>query len=178
MGSKRVITASHEVVPYFLDFEFDDNGIDVVPLSMGMVCGDGRHLYMEFDFDEQRVSKNLWVWTNVVPLLKLPKTSRVTLAGARARILRFVRLQPKPQFWGWYADYDWYLFSRIFGGMLKVPEHYGMLCLDLQQLFLHLGAQADAKPPQPLDQHNALADARWNELFYKNLMQLFTRMNT
>jgi len=178
MGSKQVITrASHEVVPYFLDFEFDDNGVDVIPISMGLVCGDERHLYLEFEFNEERVEKNAWVWANVVPLLRWKKAQRLTMAAARAMILRFVRLHPKPQFWGYYADYDWYLFSRIFGGMLKIPEHFGMLCLDLQQFFLHLDSPGDARPPQPTDQHNALADARWNASFYKNLIQLHHRQH-
>jgi len=174
VGSQRVITrASREVVPYFLDFEFDDNGHDVIPISMGLVCGDERHLYLEFLFDEARVARNPWVSQHVVPLLKWPKSERVTMAGARMKILRFVRTHPKAQFWGYFADYDWYLFCRIFGGLMHLPDHIGHLCLDLQQFFMHLDSPAHVKPPMPEQQHNALADARWNWEFYKAMMQLF-----
>lgn len=164
MGSKRVIRAAYqaaEVVPYCLDFEFDDTGPDTIPISMGIACGDGRRLYLEFAFDEERVARNAWVSANVVPLLSWPAHARLSLRQARDRISRFVRPTPRPQFWGYYGAYDWYLYCKIYGGMLNLPRHHGHLCMDVQQFFMHLGSPQGVRPPMPGNLHNARADAVW-----------------
>lgn len=173
MGSKRVLRAaseSVEVVPYFLDFEFEDTGVDTMPISMGIACGDGRTLYLEFAFDRERVARNAWVSANVVPLLRVPPEARVSFAQARERILQFVRPHPRPQFWGYYSAYDWYLYCKIHGGMLNLPPHHGHLCMDVQQFWRHLGSPEGVRPPPPEGQHNSLEDALWTQRYYDNCM--------
>lgn len=79
-----------------------------------------------------------------------------------------------PEFYGYYSDYDWVVFCWIFGTMMDLPTGFPMYCKDLKQMldevapteeFL-IGIKNHPDYPQQKDEHNALADARWNlELF-------------
>lgn len=39
-----------------------------------------------------------------------------------------------PEFYGYYADYDWVLFCSLFGTMMDLPKEFPMFCMDLQQM--------------------------------------------
>lgn len=48
----------------------------------------------------------------------------------------FVRMgEIKPQFYGYYADYDWVLFCSLFGTMMDLPRGFPKYCIDLKQEF-------------------------------------------
>lgn len=88
--------------------------------------------------------------------------------GIRRGVLNFVG-DCKPEFWGYYSDYDWVAFCQIFGTMMDLPKGWPMYCRDLKQLCVDLG---DPKlPQQGTDEHNALNDARWNKKAYEFLMK-------
>jgi hypothetical protein len=63
-----------------------------------------------------------------------------------------------PEFWGYYADYDWVVFCQIFGRMVDLPKGYPMYCNDLRQWLNHRGRLDIHQPENP---HNSLLDARW-----------------
>jgi len=178
MGSKRVIKPRDPppLVRCFIDFEFNERGPVIEPISLGIVKQPAApdsvrtELYIEFDFDPAEVKKNPWVWQRVVPLLTVPVDQRASIAEARAKIIEFIPNTIRPEFWGFYADYDWVIWChRIFGGFLHMPQHFPHLCYDLKQKFEHQGAPAHLVPPQPENQHHALADARWNCEFFNRL---------
>lgn len=64
----------------------------------------------------------------------------------------------KPEFWGYYADYDWVVFCQLFGTMMQLPKGYPMYCRDLKQLLDSIGNPRFQKDDCP---HHALADAEW-----------------
>jgi hypothetical protein len=73
----------------------------------------------------------------------------------------------KPEFWGYYADYDWVVTVQLFGTMMDLPKGWPMWCMDLKQWCYMLG---DPKlPEQGKGEHNALADALWNKTAYEFL---------
>jgi hypothetical protein len=77
----------------------------------------------------------------------------------------------KPEFWAYYADYDWVVLCQLFGTMMELPKGWPMYCRDIKQLADSLG---NPKLPAPgKDEHYALADARWNRLAWKFLNQLY-----
>lgn len=39
----------------------------------------------------------------------------------------------QPEFYGYYADYDWVLFCSLFGTMMQLPKGFPMYCIDLKQ---------------------------------------------
>ena len=91
-----------------------------------------------------------------------------------------------PEFYGYYADYDWVVFCWLFGNMIDLPKGFPMYCIDLKQTlntmcdndlfnadkhghtsFSLTGIKKHPKYPKQVNEHNALADARWNKkLFY------------
>ncbi len=77
---------------------------------------------------------------------------------------------PKPEFWAYYADYDWVVFCQLFGTMMDLPEGFPMYCRDIKQECDRLGNPE--LPKQGKGEHNALADARWNKLAWEHLQYL------
>lgn len=157
---------------YFLDTEFSERGSEypLLLISVGIVAEDGREFYAihsEFSPDDC----NLWVRDNVLPHLDLNDgwDRRCALDEMEAQLLQFCDVQKygKPEFWGYYADYDWVVFCQIFGAMIHLPKGWPMYCRDIKQLCDDLG-----NPPLPQQgkgEHNALLDARWNKLAFEFL---------
>jgi hypothetical protein len=92
-----------------------------------------------------------------------------------------------PEFYGYYADYDWVVFCWLFGKMIDLPKGFPMYCVDLKQemerLNETLGCNKDHKEgsykikehkgyPKQENEHNALADAKWNKELYEFLKAL------
>lgn len=150
---------------YFLDFEFIEDGRTIEPISIGMVCEDGRELYAEFPFEPMKAGE--WVKKNVLPQLKgAPFVKPASMI--KDEILKFiVSEKPKPELWGYYADYDWVCFCQIFGRMIDLPKHFPKYCRDIKQLADDLWNPK--LPAQENGEHNALEDARWNLQAWKFL---------
>jgi hypothetical protein len=153
---------------YFFDTEFYEDGKTIDLISIGIVTEDGRELYaVSQEAQLHRVSD--WVRANVLP--HLPRygdpawMSRADIANA---VRAFVIPEPKPELWAYYADYDWVVLCQLFGTMLGLPKGWPMFCRDLKQLSVDVGSPKH--PPDPKDEHNALADARWNRDLYAFLM--------
>jgi hypothetical protein len=75
----------------------------------------------------------------------------------------------KPEFWGFYADYDWVVLCQLFGAMVDLPKGWPMYCRDLKQWADELGNPA--LPEQGKGEHHALADAKWNRQAWEFLAQ-------
>jgi len=94
---------------------------------------------------------------------------RYSLFAIAEEIKAFVR-DDKPEFWGYYASYDWVAFCQIFGAMIDLPKGWPMYCRDLKQLCDDLGNPE--LPKQEDGEHDALADAKWNLEAHKFLTDL------
>ena len=93
-------------------------------------------------------------------------------------------------FYGYYSDYDWVVFCWLFGKMIDLPKGFPMYCIDLQQEsdriynikkeeYIKGGGRNFISKisnhldyPRQTNEHNALADARWNYELYKFLNTL------
>lgn len=104
----------------------------------------------------------------------------------------------KPEFYAYYADYDWVVFCSLFGRMIDLPNGFPMYCKDLKQIMdSHVknvwwptylkskNGTFESRPktfdqalklyknllyfPHQTKEHNALADAKWNFELYKFL---------
>lgn len=154
---------------YFFDTEFLEDGTTIMPISLGMVRQDGVELYFEFDFDEQKVQQHPWISKNVLPHLTWSRDQRLSRAQAAKTLLDFVGDDQRPEFWAYFADYDWVLLCQIFGTMMDLPSQFPKFCLDVQQLWHCLGQPNGVKPEDPHNLHNALADAKWTMEFFRRL---------
>lgn len=139
----------------FFDTEFIEDGKTIDLISIGMVREDGRRFYVEnSECDFSRSSD--WVKENVVPHLS-GGTSLATRAEIREAVFDFAG--EKPEFWAYYADYDWVVLCQLFGRMIDLPEGWPMYCRDLKQLLDGMGNPK--VPKQSEGEHNALQDAIW-----------------
>lgn len=139
---------------YWFDTEFIEDGHTIEFISIGIVAEDGREYYAEVsECDHSKASD--WVKKNVLPHLTGTLTFRPDIA---AGIRDF--LGEKPQLWAYYGAYDWVAFCQLFGTMMDLPQGYPMYVRDIKQLCDMIGNPR--LPEQGKDEHNALADARWN----------------
>ena len=102
----------------------------------------------------------------------------------------FYRAPEGIEVYGYYADYDWVLFCSLFGRMMDLPKGFPMYCRDLKQMLDEAQTYQENKypgearleswlkfvknhPEYPTqkDEHNALADARWNKELYDFITQ-------
>jgi hypothetical protein len=148
-------------VRYFLDTEFIESGPrkPIQLISIGIVAEDLRTFYrISAEFNSDDASQ--WVKDNV--LAQLEDYQRGTLAQIADDIRLFCDPEKfgKPEFWGYYADYDWVVFAQIFETMMDLPKGFPMYCRDIKQLCDECGNPK--LPEQGKGEHNALADAIWN----------------
>lgn len=169
---------------FYIDTEFIESGPTkpIQLISIGIVAEDGREFYAaSSDFDPDTASE--WVKTNVLSKLGKGRSSPKSIAD---KLLAFVwpnwppkgdpsmmsprirdEAREKPEFWGYYADYDWVVFCQLFGTMMDLPKGWPMFCRDLKQLAVMINV--DELPKQVSTEHNALADARWNKIVFNHL---------
>lgn len=161
---------------YWLDTEFIEDGVTIDLISIGIVAEDGREFYAE-NSEAAHWRASAWVKENVLPHLWSTAADKTRYNRwfrdggcggllSPASIAREVRqfCDPekygKPEFWGYYADYDWVALCQLFGTMMDLPKGWPMYCRDLKQWADDMGNPK--LPPEGKDEHHALADARWN----------------
>jgi len=153
-------------VKYFIDTEFIEYPCTIDLISIGIKCEDGRTFYaISTDFDSSKASD--WVKENVISQLPAPEDCNLWMPKKQipTEILNFIG-DDKPEFWAYFADYDWVVFCWLFGTMIDLPKGWPMYCRDLKQL------ADDIKKPKfegPIGEHDALVDAIWNKNFYEYL---------
>jgi hypothetical protein len=178
---------------YFFDTEFIEDGKTIDLISIGIVAEDGREFYAEvagFDYSKA----NDWVKENVLPHLwsRQPEKREGNLwirDGGRGGLLSRQHIARevqtfcdpekygKPEFWAYYADYDWVALCQLFGTMMDLPKGWPMYCRDIKQEADRKEADARIKhpefrlwlPEQGKGEHHALADARWNRKAWEHV---------
>jgi hypothetical protein len=166
---------------YFLDCEFHESGYDrpIELISLAVVCDDGREFYAVAADGWSPATASDWLKENVVPHLAACGVDKnvygwfESLACSRVEMAKelstFVRDEggSKPEFWGYFSSYDWVIFCQLFGRMIDLPKHFPKHCLDIKQRCVSLGNPK--LPKQTTQEHNALSDARHNQVMHKFL---------
>jgi hypothetical protein len=145
----------------YLDTEFIEDGHTIELLSIGLFTDDNRAFYAE-PAETDRSRANEWVREHVLPQLGGPILPRREIAE---QIVAFVG--DKPEFWGYYADYDWVALCQLYGTMMDLPNGWPMYCRDLKQWCDELGNPR--LPEQGDGEHNAFQDAFWNRKVWEFL---------
>jgi hypothetical protein len=140
----------------WFDTEFYEDGERINLISIGLVREDGAKYYAETTHAAQIASITPWLKANVWPHLQhgFAVKDRATIAS---EIIGFAG--EKPEFWAYYADYDWVALCQLYGTMMDLPKGWPMYCRDLKQRADELGNVR--LPKQTSTEHNALADAEW-----------------
>lgn len=156
-------------INYFMDTEFIERPGLLIPVSIGMVCEDGRELHLVSNEFDPRLA-DVWVKKNV--LAKLPPESAWKDIDTISRELeRFINepiiankeAKLRPTFWAYFASYDWVCFCWLMKGrMIDLPKGWPHFCMDLKQSMAERGMQETYLPEKNKKvQHDALADAHW-----------------
>lgn len=151
----------------FFDTEFIEDGKTIDMISIGMVREDGCKLYLEnAECDHSKADD--WVKEHVIAKLNDPKVfRRSSRAEMASLILDFAGHDP--EFWAYYADYDWVALGQLYGRMIDLPKGWPMYCRDLKQEADRLGVRF---PKQPEDfEHNAIWDAEWAEAMFNRFIR-------
>ncbi len=148
----------------FFDTEFIEDGKTIDLISIGLVREDNEMCYLvSSEFDASKA--NPWVQENV--LKHIPDACQTfTRKEIAETILKFIGPE-KPEFWGYYADYDWVVLCQLYGTMMDLPKGWPMFCRDLKQL--QMNKNPDFRFSQN-DAHHALTDAVWIGNSYNQLM--------
>jgi hypothetical protein len=132
----------------WFDTEFIEDGKTIDLLSIGMVREDGWRYYAEpMEADLSKAGE--WVKANVLPHLSGKKIPRAQIAQ---EIVEFAGADP--EFWAYFASYDWVALCQLYGTMMDLPASWPMYCRDFKQV-----AGDGYKMPPGNQEHNALADA-------------------
>jgi hypothetical protein len=145
---------------WFLDTEFNEDGrtIDLISIALVNEVG-GEKEWVSRDFDEY--SCNDFVKANVLPQLP-PRSERVPRWQIAAELRALVLVgDDKPEFWAYFADYDWVALCQLYGPMVDLPKGFPYWCRDLKQLMDDRGIKKEQLPKQNGAEHSALNDARW-----------------
>lgn len=149
----------------WFDTEFIEDGKTIDLISIGLVREDGHYMLLEnTECDRSKASE--WVRDNVFPHLGagIPMTRQEIAAAVKTFAGK------APEFWAYYADYDWVALCQLYGTMMDLPKGWPMFCLDIKQEAYRLGDPE--LPKQDAGEHNALADARWNRLAWEALQNV------
>ena len=164
------------------DLEFLEDGRHIELISIGMVCDDGREYYaVNRDMPKRKIRKNKWLMAHVVPHLPQahgdernyqigwlfnPSDRRVKPKVQIAdEVMDFIRAAgPDVELWANYGAYDHVCLAQLWGRMVDLPEGVPMFTCDIQQERARLGFRWDELPQQERGEHNALADARHNQV--------------
>ena len=178
---------------FFLDTEFIERGRDI-PLqlvSLGIVTDDGSSLYAINQDCLTNVVRHPWLAINVVPMLPIRDDSHggptmivswdaqhpdygavAPLDTIAAFVLKFIteHADSKPtELWADYAAYDHVVLAQLWGTMNELPAGIPMFTNEFRTL-LQMFDDVEL-PPQPKDQHHALADAQWLKEAYEAVLR-------
>lgn len=179
---------------YYIDTEFVETPGHIELISIGIVAQDGREYYA-VNTEADLSQADDWVKRNVLssmPEYNMEENTlrnyqyikrdrpagcqdKKTIADMKEELLLWCGQQnnvpEECEFWGYYADYDWVVFCWIFGRMIDLPKGFPMYCRDLKQLMssctLLDKEWKQQVCPDPVGEHNALVDARWNKKLHK-----------
>lgn len=151
-------------------------------ISIGIVADDGRQYYaVNRDMPVRRIKKHPWLMANVVPSLpkghgdmkiNMPKGwlfhyRDPAVKGQKriaAEVAAFIQATPDVELWANCGAYDHVRLCWLWGLMVDLPDGVPMFTRDIQQEAARLGIAWDALPQQEGGMHNALADARHNQV--------------
>lgn len=145
----------------FFDTEFIEDGVTIDLISIGMVREDGQTYYAEC-LECDYLHADDWVKQNVLTHLRGPLKARKVIAQ---EITEFVGASP--EFWAYYADYDWVALCQLYGTMMRLPKGWPMYCRDVKQYCDSMGNPK--LPAQTSTEHVAIDDARWTRAAWEFL---------
>ena len=171
---------------YWYDWEFEEHGKTIIPISLGMVSEDNRELYlinkeymMSYAYQEGyhwRGEPSMltdWLCKNVID--KIPQndvdTYGVNYDDWGPIVLNFISDKNRYlnrediELWGHFVSYDHVALAQIFGPMVNLPKPIPMWSHDDMQI--RNGQHSPLRDPAIYPEHHALHDAKFQKYQYE-----------
>jgi hypothetical protein len=173
---------SKKVMKVFFDTEFYEDGKTIDLMSIALIREDGHSLYLiNTECDWRKPYAEKWHQSNTLPVLVVPEAQFLNREQIKHNVMLFCGVHPGhlswprldkhvfiPEFWGYYADYDWVALCQLFGRMIDLPEGWPKYCRDLKQL---MDENPQYTRTENKNAHNALEDAKWTISEYYRLQE-------
>ena len=153
----------------WFDTEFIEDGKTIDLMSIGMIREDGAELYLESS-ECDLMRGDAWVTEHVISKLQFDPRARRTRSEIASAVREFAG--DKPEFWAYYADYDWVSICQLYGKMIDLPKGWPFFCRDLKQLQMDRYPTLRFAQQDPATKHHALNDARWVREQHLLLLQM------
>ncbi|WP_199546571.1 3'-5' exoribonuclease domain-containing protein [Streptomyces sp. N35] len=180
-------------IDYDLEFLEDGFTIAVISIGMVCDDG-REYYAVNADAPWDRIRENDWLIRNVLPslpitgrlsletYLRVPENSHpkpsMSQVGADTKdtlvkphwvianeVRDFIQAAgPEVELWANYGAYDHVSLAQLWGPMVAIPAGVPMFTHDIQQERSRQGLAWDDLPKQESGEHNALADARHNQI--------------
>jgi len=147
---------------FFFDTEFQEDKHGIELISIGIVKANGDEYYaVNSGYDQNRATP--WLKENVIKKIHPSGYEQPYYRSERQmrdEIEKFC--EDMTEMWGYCSAHDWYLLSRLMGGMMNKPVSWPWNCYDIEQSMMERNVNYGVLPPyQNPEVHNALNDARW-----------------
>lgn len=185
---------------YDTEFLENGSTIELISIGLTTKDEDGfneDYYAVNADMPFERILQHRWLVRNVLPHLPLRNRSRLdkwleeggeaspvpyltTLELDRSNrhvkpawvianeVREFILGYPERELWAYYGAYDHVALCQLWGRMIDLPEGVPMFTHELMQLWEDAGRPE--MPPQD-NEHDALADARWNRALFQTCMR-------
>lgn len=160
------------------DAEFEENGVSIIPISLGMVSEDGRELYLvnkeyiesymlkeSYEWRGQQSVVFDWLCDNVIEPIVRDWPELTAYEDWGPEIWNFISDNGKYlerdqiELWGWYAAYDHVMLAQIWGPMIQLPKPIPMFTKEIEND--RRGRERLLRDHHKYPEHNALADAKY-----------------
>lgn len=170
---------------YFYDFEFEENGITIIPISIGIVSEDDRQLYLinEDYFYVPNIfsSPTQWLVDNVLKYIDAEQIEKHGLAYDQwgDKVIDFISdggrytSRDEIELYAWYEAYDHVALAQIWGPMINLPEPIPMFTREIEDFRQSLSKKQKVleRDYDKYPEHHALYDA----LYQRDLYNEWTR---
>ncbi len=144
---------------YWFDFEFEEDGVTIEPISVGFISDSSRTYYAEFaEYDRENAPP--WLAENVIPKLTGVIKPKDEIA---ADLIRY--LADFPEIWGWFGSYDWVALCQLYGRMIDLPKNWPKFQLETMNYVKSQKQIISRTTPE----HHALMDAMWQKEMWESL---------
>ncbi len=163
---------------YFYDWEFEETGKIILPISLGIVSEDNRHLYLInqsyfYWIDHGKANPNQWVIDNVLSHLTEEDIDKfgVSYIDIARIVLNFLSdngrytSRDEIELFAWYGAYDHVTLAQLWGPMINLPQPVPMFTREIEDF--RRGQLIIPRNQDKYPEHHALYDALYQKELYK-----------
>lgn len=182
-GKKIYWLRENVLKPIF--YELSRKDIRFHDLSASFTYKRMKYFLSEYGKTNKQIADEIYNFTRVAITEESENGTLIIGATEDMKPIRANFVWDKPEFYAYYADYDWVVFCWLFGKMMNLPSNFPMYCKDLQQMLDEIAYCGTVKDfdlkfdlknhqnyPKQENEHSAIHDARWNKKLYEFLTKL------